>query len=265
MFDVLHQRSLVHDGASGKVHGSWSSRVGLSLAIRTSRKHLLLGLAFGVATIAAMARAEDNQPVKTSAAIAFHIPAQPLASALQAFGQQTGVQVLYESNSALGLESAAVEGQLPPDAALTQLLRGTDLQVRYVRPDVITLALPSFEKDSPPSSPLATADLSLGTLRVRNAGEGDDLARLRDYNEVVQTDIQSALRKNSRTRSGSYRAVLDLWVDPSRTIRRTELSQSTGDTARDAAVMDVLQGVVISRPAPANAPQPVRIVIVVRR
>jgi hypothetical protein len=237
----------------------------MSPVIRASRKHLLLGLAFGVAAIAAMARADDNQPVKAGVAIEFHIPAQPLASALQAFGQQTGVQVLYESNSALGLESAAVEGRLPPDAALAQLLKGTDLRVRYVRPDVITLALPSFEKEAPPASPLATADLSLGTLRVRNAGEGDDQARMRDYNEVVQNDIQSALRRNARTRSGSYRAVLDLWVDPSRTIRRTELSQSTGDSARDTAVMDALQGIVISRPAPANTPQPVRIVIVVRR
>jgi hypothetical protein len=80
----------------------------------------------------------------------------------------------------------------------------------------------------------------------------------------VQTDVQKALKKNAKTSTGSYRVVLDLWIDPSRTIERTKLYQSTGDPDRDAAVAAAVRGVIISRPAPANMPQPVRVAIVVR-
>jgi hypothetical protein len=80
----------------------------------------------------------------------------------------------------------------------------------------------------------------------------------------VQLDIQSALRRNPKTRSGNYRAVLDLWIDSARVIQRTALLQSTGQAERDAAVTAALQGLTTSRPPPANAPQPVRVVIVVK-
>jgi hypothetical protein len=223
-----------------------------------------------LAIVAAWAAvAKERRAAAGSMPMTLHIPAQPLANALQAYGQQTGVQVLYESRSAAGLRSAAVEGTFTPQEALNLLLKGTELKVHYARPDAITLAPPHSEKElpsekEPPSeSPPAKADLSLGTLRVRASGD-DDSSGLHDYGESVQADIQKALQKNARTRSGSYRLVLDLWIDPSRTIERTKLYQSTGDPGRDAAVAAVVLGVIISRPTPVNMPQPVRVAIVVR-
>ena len=231
-----------------------------------STKPGLLGIcaAFAIASIWAAA-AEERLAIGGSAPVTFHIPAQPLASALQAYGSQTGVQVLYESRSAVGQLSRAVEGSFTPQDALNLLLAGTDLSVRYSRPDAITLARPSPNADAPPASPLTRADLSLGTLRVRAGSEEDDGASLRDYSESVQLDVQKALQRNARTRAGSYRAVLDLWIDASsRAVARTQLFRSTGDAERDAAVAAALRGLVISRAAPASMPQPVRIAIVVR-
>jgi hypothetical protein len=227
-----------------------------------------LAAAFAVLLIVGIyaATAQERQAIGGGAPIAFDIPAQALASALQAYGQQTGVQVLYESSSAAGRRSSAVEGIFAPDAALDLLLTGTDLRARYSRRDAITLALPNTEGigSLPPESPLATSDLSLGTLRVRGSSDNDAAARLQDYSQHVQMDIQNALRKNAKTRDGNYRAVLDIWVDPARTIERTELFRSTGDRDRDAAVTVTLRGLTISKPAPANMPQPVRLVIVVK-
>ena len=229
------------------------------------KRRLLAYVALLVAGIYTAA-AEEGQVTRPNEPMAFHIPSQPLATALQAYGQRTGVQVLYESNSAIGRTSAAVEGYFAPDAALSVLLTGTDLSVRYTRPDAITLALPYTESVAPPpsSSLLGGADLSLGTLRVRESRDGDETARLNEYSERVQLDIQNALRKNAKTRDGSYRAVLDLWIDPARTIERTELFRSTGDHERDEAIATTLRGVMIGRPAPANAPRPVRVSIVVK-
>jgi secretin/TonB-like protein len=208
--------------------------------------------------------AEERRAVTASEPIGFHIPSQSLAEALQAYGQRTGVQVLYESNSASGRRSAAVEGNFTAEQALNLLLAGTDLKVQYTRPDAITLALRSATTDRPPVSPLGSVDLSLGTLRVRASGDGDDVGRLHDYTAGLQIDIQKALQKNVRTRGGNYRAVLDLWIDRSRTVQRTEVFKSTGDVERDTAVASVLHGLTITRQAPANTPQPVRIVIVVK-
>ena len=236
-----------------------------AVALGRGRVRKCLTMVYAVLVIAGIcaAGAEERQTVNALEPIEFHIPVQPLASALQAYGQRTGIQVLYESNSAVGRSSVAVNGNFKPDAALDLLLTGTELRVKYIRPDAITLALRSADGDAPPPIGLATADLSLGTLWVRGTSDGDDTARLHDYSESVQTDIQKALQRNARTRAGSYRAVLDLWIDPSRTIQRTELFRSTGDRERDTAVAAALRGVTISRPAPANTPQPVRVAIVV--
>jgi hypothetical protein len=211
------------------------------------------------------ANAEEDKVASVGRPIAFYIPAQSLAGALQAYGQTTGIQVLYESNSAIGRMSTGVEGTYAADVALNLLLTGTELKVRYIRPDAITLALPNEERVgyAPAAAPLAASDLSLGRLRVRRTADGDDAARLQDYSQRVQMDIQNALRKNARTRDGNYRAVLDIWIDPARMIERTELFRSTGDRERDAAVTTTLRGLTISRPAPANTPQPVRVGIAV--
>lgn len=235
-----------------------------SLRRRKSRLFVYAALlAVGICAAAA----QEVQVARPSGPIEFHIPSQPLAAALQAYGQRAEVQVLYESTSAVGRNSVAVDGDFVPEAALEMLIARTDLKVRYVRPDVITLA-PAYDESAgaaPPSSgPLGGADLSLGTLRVRGTKDGDEIARLNEYSERVQMDIQNALRKNAKTRDGSYRAVLDLWIDPTRTIARTELFRSTGDIERDTAITTTLRGVTISRPAPANVSQPVRVGIVVK-
>ena len=249
--------------------GSYGARAGAAIdadapgASATPRYLFGICAALLIGSICAVA-AQQRGTVAVSAAIEFNIPAQQLASALQAYGERTGVQVLYESNSAAGRKSTSVEGSLTPEDALNVLLTGTDLKVQYIRPDAITLASRSIRDDRPPASPLATADLSLGTLQVRATGDGNDTSALRDYSESLQLDIQRALQKNIGSRGGSYQLVVDLWIDPSRTIQRTQLLRSTGDQNRDAAVTAALQGLTVSRTTPANASQPVRIAIRVK-
>ncbi|MGN1286166.1 MAG: STN domain-containing protein [Bradyrhizobium sp.] len=249
--------------------GSYGARAGAAISANapgaSATPRYLFGIcaALLIGSICAVA-AQQHETVAASAPIAFNIPAQQLAGALQAYGERTGVQVLYESNSATGRKSTSVEGSLTPEDALNLLLTGTDLKVQYIRPDAITLASRSVRADRPPASPLATADLSLGTLQVRASSDGNDAGALRDYSESLQFDIQKALQKNIGSRGGSYQLVVDLWIDPSRTIQRTQLLRSTGDQNRDAAVTAALQGLTVSRTTPANASQPVRIAIRVK-
>jgi hemoglobin/transferrin/lactoferrin receptor protein len=58
--------------------------------------------------------------------ISFHIPAQPLSSALNAFGRQSGLQVSLAAATSRGLTSSPVKGSFTPQQALAQMLQGTD-------------------------------------------------------------------------------------------------------------------------------------------
>ncbi|MBV9563123.1 MAG: hypothetical protein JOY90_22160 [Bradyrhizobium sp.] len=207
----------------------------------------------------AVAYGEERAPA--AGPLIFHIPRQDLIEALQAYSEQSGVQVMYETAAAAGFKSTPVEGQLTPEAALRTLLADTDLQIRYSRPSAVTLSSAAASSpDEPPAHPLGPADLTLDTLRVTAAAEAVDRSRLGEYVGAVQSDIQKVLKRN-RSGRADYRVAVRLWVTPSRTVERAELDGSTGDHDRDATIVDALRGLTLSQQAPPNTPRPIRFMI----
>ncbi|MDF3935625.1 TonB-dependent receptor [Pseudomonas citronellolis] len=81
----------------------------------------------------------DDASMPAERKLRFAIPAQPLADALLAFGQQSGLQVSVDSDLLTGLRSQPVSGQLSPWTALEDLLRGSGLHWRYAEPNLVTL------------------------------------------------------------------------------------------------------------------------------
>ena len=79
----------------------------------------------------------------------YDIPAQPLASALRAFGRQSGLQVSLPAAAARGANSAAVSGTLSADRALSQLLSGTGLSYRISNGVVVVGEQSSAVDDAP--------------------------------------------------------------------------------------------------------------------
>ena len=71
--------------------------------------------------------------------IAFHIPAQPLAHALNRFSQQSRHQVLFDQQVVAGHTAPAVQGSYLPRQALNLLLAGTGLQVNDSVPGAFTV------------------------------------------------------------------------------------------------------------------------------
>jgi hypothetical protein len=106
------------------------------------------------------------------------------------------------------------------------------------------------------------ASLSLNPLNVV-AGDRPDDEQLREFSEALQNDVSVALTKNTDVRSGNYRIRVKLWIDPSRAIRRAEVTETTGNSARDAAIVAVLEGLMVTRAPPLGLPQPVRIIVAV--
>ncbi len=123
---------------------------------RNSLRLVLLGTVSGLSLaptqIAAQASESSNRQ--------FNIPAQSLASALQRFMQQSGVQLSYPADLANGRTSGAVSGSMSAAEALSRLLAGTGLTYRFVSPTAITI-------ERAPQA--ANGTVQLGTLRVEGA------------------------------------------------------------------------------------------------
>jgi iron complex outermembrane receptor protein len=69
----------------------------------------------------------------------FNIPAQDLASAISAFGRQSGLQIVAPADYPPGSRSRAVVGRMDARAALRQLIAGAGLEIASDNGDVIVL------------------------------------------------------------------------------------------------------------------------------
>lgn len=79
------------------------------------------------------AHAQQGTPV------AIELPAQPLANALTELGAEAGIQVSFDPALVQGRQAPAVSGQLTVDAALQQLLTGTELTYRRSGDGTVTV------------------------------------------------------------------------------------------------------------------------------
>eukprot|EP01132_Coremiostelium_polycephalum_P018877 gene18877-22480_t len=108
------------------------------------------------------------------AEVTLDLPAQNLDSALQAFSHATGMA------QALGL-----------------LLTGSGLMARYARSDAFTLQAPEV------SQPATTRGLKAGhAARINNS-----------YAAALQQAIERSLCRSPLTRPGSFRALVQVWVN----------------------------------------------------
>lgn len=104
-------------------------RKGAPAPRRSSPRLLATTALVALCALAPQARPAAAQASVGSAGVAqrFDIPAQPLASALNAFGRQAGLQVTLASSTTRGLTSRAVTGSYTPRQALALMLQGTGL------------------------------------------------------------------------------------------------------------------------------------------
>ncbi len=81
-------------------------------------------LTLPLTTTPAWAQAAAEQVAATAQ---FEIPASSLADAIERFGEQSGLRILYEPSLAENIQTPAVSGAMTPGEALTQLLNGTGI------------------------------------------------------------------------------------------------------------------------------------------
>ena len=188
------------------------------------------------------ARAEN---AGSQGSIQVDIPAQTLATALEIYCAAAGIQMFVDTGLIAGRRSVTVHGEFTREAALRGLLSGTGLAARFVADRGFTLiALPSAEAD---------ADLP---THARPTGQ-----RFGNYSAVLQAGLRKALCRNEQTRPGSYRFLGRLWISPAGLVSQAELITSTGNHARDGAVLSALQGAALGETPPPDMPQPVTLLL----
>ncbi len=125
------------------------------------------------------------------AALATEIPAQPLARALEAFAEQTGLHLVYLSRIVRNQKSQAVSAGLRPSDALSRLLQGTGLRFETSRRTAC-----ASSRSAPPEPARSSAGESLAEVIV-TANRREE--NLQDVPITVQVLTSATLSRLSVT------------------------------------------------------------------
>jgi hypothetical protein len=185
----------------------------------------------------------------------FTISPQPLVTALDHFGEKTGVHIFYSSRLTKGLVSLGATGFLTTNEALQMLLAGTPLSSVATGPNEITLVLNPELATSANIVPIRAPILPLHTMQV----DVPSLADFRLYASTVQYSVLNALRTDPKLRGRRFRAIVDVWLSPAGNVRRLELQVPSGDADIDLAIVRNVRRIAIGRSPPVELPQPVHV------
>jgi len=132
-------------------------------------------------------------------------------------------------------------------------------------------AKPKENKDpaKPPAAPgpVASGPPSDFGLGGGGGGDGSGLgggggSKYGWYASEVVSRVTDALRQNSKTRDARLKLRVRIWSDANGRVTRAALSGSTGDSSVDAAIQnEVLTGLQLQEPPPADMPMPIVMLI----
>jgi len=190
----------------------------LQHTVRGRRRVTTGALALALVLALRPAQAGEGSPIgEPGSVLPFAIAPQPMATALLAWGKQANVQVLTASGAIANWRSSGAKGLLTPDAALDELLEGTDLEresydahtvvVRQrQQPDNAVPAPvdPYIAFDPHSVTPLATVDVR-GILA--DDGFKADTSRTATRTETNLTDVPQSVSVVTREVIASQQAV----------------------------------------------------------
>lgn len=202
---------------------------------------LATSLAIFIGAIMPASAAEQANVVSTER-VSFHIPAQPLAQALIAYGTATGFELYYNAALAEGRRSRAVTQMLPPINALRKLLEGTGLVPQIIGPAsfILIQAPREIVRRTAPAAP----------------GPGP----YESYFSDIQARIGAALCHSATAGQQVDETFLRVWLSPSGVISRADIFGADENGADRRDLVNAVQGLSVT-PPPSDMPQPVTLVV----
>jgi hypothetical protein len=198
-----------------------------------------------------------TRPSSTSRTLDFAIPPQPLVNALDAYGTETGIEILYNSHLTAGLYSPGARGKMSADTALIKLLSGTNLIPTPSHTGVTTLVLGTQAISYVANAPVHGPTLHLDTIRVATPPAGNH----HYYAAAMEYAIQNALRREQMLRNSNYRIDMNVWVTPVGGVQNFEFLALSGNGKLHDAIAAVVRQVSVGQAPPYDLPQPVHIQI----
>jgi hemoglobin/transferrin/lactoferrin receptor protein len=141
-----------------------------------------------------------------NAARSFNIPAQPLASALNAFGRQSGLQVTLAAATSRGVTSRAVNGTYTAQQALAQLLAGTGIGFRITGEGtaVVGQAMPVQSEGGGAAEGTEMLDaIAVSTTNIGRGGVSETVITPQDLERLNATDLAGVFREQPGIEVGS--------------------------------------------------------------
>jgi hypothetical protein len=175
--------------------------------------------------------------------MAFNIPAQPLALALETYSVVAGREIVYNGTLVVDRRSTAVVGLYTPDIALRMLLEGTGLSPRYMAADAFVL------------------EVAPRAVRPKLPANEASPAVVAQYYGRIQSTLKAAFCNDDRTQPGDYRVAVSFWIGATGMVSDVALLGSTGEPVRDAKIDRTLRGLALGAPPPSGFAQPVTLVI----
>ncbi|NJM38763.1 MAG: TonB C-terminal domain-containing protein [Akkermansiaceae bacterium] len=124
----------------------------------------------------------------------------------------------------------------------------------------------NIKGDGPGMSGLSSGGGNGGGNRNSIGGDGRRGSKYGGYAFKIQQTIKSALSQNSSTRSASFSMQVRVWADANGRITRASLVGSSGNPAVDQAIRNqVLVGLQLPEPPPADMPMPINLRISARK
>ena len=155
---------------------------------------------------AALQPAAAQEKTARAGTIAFDIPAQSLARALNAFGRQSGLQGSLAATTSRGVTSKAIKGSYTPEQALSALLEGTDAR-HAITPEGTAIVTPKH------ISPLVTGSVEDGSTALQQitvegeaVGQGDVSEvniTAKDLERKNPANLQDVFREEPSVKVGS--------------------------------------------------------------
>jgi iron complex outermembrane receptor protein len=147
-----------------------------------------------------------------------HIPAQGLGPALQTLAKQRDFQIVYRPEFVRGLNTSGIAGDLTPEEALTELLRGTGLVHRKVDDKTITI-VPATTQIELPSTGMLPDQISFLSLSAPEDAPVESPTvwqRLRIAQAEFSSEARQSASGKQETNSPRYSEVEELVVTGSR-------------------------------------------------
>jgi iron complex outermembrane recepter protein len=177
------------------------------------RRTLFLSIALAL-QVTATAHAQGAEPARVASEA---IASQPLDMALNALSRQTGLQFVYNAQSAGNPRTPGVPAGLSADAALSRLLAGTGLRYRYLNATTVTIEAQNAASPAPTSALAAPGTAVVADTAAAPGGVGAPAAEAANL-ETIQV-------------TGSYSRSLEQAVD----IKRATVGFSDSIVATDVA------------------------------